>query len=84
MKKLSTVLMFAAMLLFAGCCGNVSREGAFLDAMEQGLVASKLLEQYEKYLDDDKVIKDETRKIRKGTASKIKEVLAEEKRALKD
>jgi hypothetical protein len=84
MKKLSTVVLLACMLLFAGCCGNASREGAFHDAMEQGLVASKLLDQYEKYLDDDKVIKDDTRKIRKGTASKIREVLAEEKRALKD
>ena len=82
-----TILALALALLSlfaAGCCSTV-REAAFYDAMDQGLLKSGMLDEYDKYLDKDtSIIDPKTRELRKGTSAGLRKNLAEEKRALKD
>jgi len=79
MRILLTV--FVAILM-VGCCGSQSREAAFHDGVKQYAVGSGLLDEYEKYVDADPVLKPETKKIRKDTAKGFRALIAEEGKAL--
>lgn len=77
-------LMVGILALCAvGCCGNASREAAFHDGVEQYAVKSGMLDEYEKYVDADPKIKDETKKIRKDTSKGLRALIAQEGESLK-
>jgi len=85
MRTILALALAVLTLLFAAGCGNKAREEAFHDAMDQGLLRSGLLDEYDKYLDKDaSIIDPKTRELRKGTSAGLRKNLAEEKRALKD
>jgi hypothetical protein len=79
-----SLLIGVLTLCATGCCGNLSREAAYHDGVKQYALESKMLDEYEVYVDvDPKIIKPETRKIRKDTAKGLRALIAEEEKALK-
>ena len=80
-----TLIAFAVIVIAActGCCSNLSREGAYHDGVKQLIIESGLLDEYEGYLEADASIKEGTKKIRKGTATELRALIAEEDKALK-
>lgn len=87
----------AAVLAFslAGCCKNLSREGAYHDGVKQYAIESGLLDKYEGYLDadprlnpqdgdDDATLerKKNSKRIKKATPSEFRLLIAEEEKAL--
>jgi len=79
------VVMLAVVVAISltGCCGTSSREAAFHDGVKQYTLASGMLDEYEKYVEADPVIKPETKKIRKDTAKGLRALIAQEEASLK-
>lgn len=70
-------------LLATGCCGNLSREAAYHEGVKEYTLKSGLLDEYEAYVAaDPKILKDDTRKIRKGTAQDLRKLIAQEEASL--
>lgn len=80
MKTVFLVFLLASSI---GCCGTLSRETAYHDGVKQYAVSSGLLDEYEKYIDADPKLKDETKKIRKDTSKGFKALILQEEKALK-
>lgn len=66
-----------------GCCGVSTREQAFHDGVKQYVLASGLVDEYDKYIDSDPKLKDDTKKLRKDTTKGLRALIAEEEKALK-
>ena len=85
MRTILALALAVLTLVFTSGCGSTTREAAFHDAMDQGLLKSGLLDEYDRYVDKDaSIIDPKTREIRKSTSAGLRKNLAEEKRALKD
>lgn len=70
-------------LLMVGCCGNLSRETAYHDGVKQYAIESGLLSEYEAYVKADPKLKDDTKKIRVGTATEFRKLIDTEEGSLK-
>jgi hypothetical protein len=70
-------------LLMVGCCGNLSRESAYHDGVKQYTIESGMVSEYEAYITADPKLKDDTKKIRLGTAAGLKKLIAQEEESLK-
>ncbi len=84
MRKSLIAFAIIAITACTGCCSNLSREGAYHDGVKQLVIESGLLGEYEGYLEADASIKEGTKKIRKGTATELRALIAEEEKALQD
>ncbi len=80
MKKM---LLLLALALPSVGCGASAREIAFLDGVKQYTVASGMVDEYEKYVDADPVLKPDTKTIRKNTVKGLRALIAEEEKAVK-
>jgi hypothetical protein len=69
-------------LCATGCCGAAPREVAFHDGVKQYVLTSGLADEYDKYIDADPKLKDDTKKIRKDTSKGLRALIAEEGKAL--
>lgn len=78
------ILISGVLALFmVGCCGTLSRETAYHEGVKEFTLKSGLLDEYEAYVAaDPKIIKEDTRKIRKGTAQDLRKLIATEEAAL--
>jgi len=65
-----------------GCCGVSSREQAFHDGVKQYVIASGLADEYDRYIDADPKLKDDTKRIRKDTTKGLRALIAEEGKAI--
>lgn len=79
---MKTMFLVILTLSSVGCCGTLSRETAFHDGVKQYAISSGLLAEYEKYVDADPKLKDETKKIRKDTSKGFKALIDQEEKAL--
>lgn len=70
-------------LCAAGCGGNLSRESAYHDGVKQYTISSGMLDEYEKYVDADPKLKDQTKKIRKDTSKDFRKLIDQEDQSLK-
>lgn len=78
-----SLIMAVLALCMVGCCGSFSRETAYHEGVKEYTLKSGLLDEYEAYVAaDPKILKDETRKIRKGTAQDLRKLIATEEAAL--
>lgn len=76
-------LMVCVLALFAtGCCGTASREAAFLDGVKQYTIASGMADEYDRYIDADPKLKDDTKKIRKDTSKGLRALIVQEEQSL--
>lgn len=76
-------LIIAVLALCAvGCCGSASREAAYHDGVKQYTTSSGMLDEYEKYIDADPKLKDDTKKIRKDTSKGLRALIAQEEQSL--
>ncbi len=80
MRKLLAVACVLA-LTCSGCLKTLQREVAFHDGIKQEVLKSGLLDEYEAYLEADPVLGKTTKKIRKGTATAIRALIAEQEKA---
>lgn len=78
-----SLIACALTLLMVGCCGNLSREAAYHDGVKQYALESGMLNEYEAYVAADPKLKDETKKIRKGTSEGLRKLIAQEEQSLK-
>lgn len=71
------VSLLAIMLALSGCALFQSPQAAFVTGVDAGLNGSGLLDEYDRYLDlDPKLANDpDTRRIRHGTAAKIRKLV---------
>lgn len=65
-----------------GC--TQAREIAFHDGVDQLVNKSGLAAEYQRYVENDPTLQPETKKIRKETAERLKALISEEGKALKD
>ena len=70
-------------LFMVGCCGSLSREAAYHDGVKQYAIESGMTAEYEAYVAADPKLKEETKKIRLGTATGLKKLIAQEEESLK-
>jgi len=70
-------------LLMVGCCGNLSREAAYHDGVKEYTLKSGMTDEYEAYVKADPKLKDDTKKIRLGTATGLRKLIAQEEESLK-
>jgi len=78
-----TFLTAVVLALATGCCATGARESAYHDGVKQYAVESGLLDEYEKYIDADPVLKPQTKVIRKGTVKGFRALITEEEKSLK-
>ena len=77
------ILISGVLALFmVGCCGSLSREAAYHDGVKQYTIESGMTAEYEAYITADPKLKEETKKIRLGTAAGLKKLIATEEAAL--
>lgn len=69
-------------LCAVGCCGVSSREAAFHDGVKQYTVSSGMLDEYDRYVDADPKLKDDSKKIRKDTSKGLRALIVEEGKAI--
>lgn len=74
----------AAVALAGTACKAGPRERAFTEGVEALAVDSGLLKEYEGYVEKDPAIKEETKKLRKETSAKLKQLIDDQKRAIED
>ncbi len=84
MRKALIAFAVVVITTCSGCRSNLSREGAYHDGVKQLVIESGLLDEYEGYLEADASIKEGTKKVRKGTATELRALIAEEDKALKE
>lgn len=80
----NVLMALAIALVGTGCCGSASREAAFHDGVKQYAIESGMLDEYEKYVDADPKLKDDSKKIRKATSAGLRALVAQEGKALKE
>lgn len=82
MRKILLLGILWGSISLGACC--TAREKAFHDGVDQLVNKSGLLSEYEKYVESDPSIKAETKKIRKETATSLRNLIEEEKKALEE
>lgn len=70
-------------LSVVGCSANLSRESAYHDGVKQLTIESGMVKEYEGYVKNDPKLKDTSKKIRLATPQKLRDLIAEEEKALK-
>jgi len=70
-------------LFMVGCCGSLSRESAYHDGVKQYTLEAGMTSEYEAYVKADPKLKDDTKKIRLGTAQGLRKLIAQEEESLK-
>lgn len=75
--RFSLLVLLVALLCSAttGCALFESPNKAFVMGVDQGVNASGLLDEYMAYVEKDTAIKAETKKIRLGTATELRDLI---------
>lgn len=63
-----------------GCCIFESPNKAFVAGVDAGVNSSGLLDEYDKYLDADSKLKDDSKKIRHQTAASLRKLIEDAKK----
>lgn len=85
MKRLAR--LFFLTVVIAGLCPAImgcvlfeSPNKAFVTGVDAGLNSSGLLDEYDKYIDADPKLKDDSKKIRHETATKLRKLVEDAKK----
>ena len=75
--RLSLLVFFVALLCSAttGCALFHKPDAAFIAGVDAGVNQSGFLDEYEKYVDGDPKLKDESKKIRHDTAAQLRKLI---------
>ena len=74
------VLVVLAALGFSGCALFESPNKAFVAGVDAGVNSSGLLDEYDKYIDADPKLKDDSKKIRHQTAASLRKLIEDAKK----